>query len=179
MRAWVLLGLTCALGAGAAACSHEPRRIPLASPSPLVRTSPPPVSVIVAPPLVDPLTGIWTSPEWGVMRLTQRGTRVFGDYDWSGGQIDGEIVDGRLHFFWWEQVPLGQPYSQAPPAHRGDGYFDITPGSLDGSWRYETDFTNAAAFSASKWTARRTADLPPGYQYQPPPFGTPGAVALH
>ena len=180
--------LPLALGLGimtcASACSHEPRRA--IAPSAPAHTVTPTGPVTRSP---GPLTGTWTSPEWGIMRLTQLGTRVFGDYDWAGGQIDGEIVDGRLHFFWWEQVPLGQPYSSAPPAHRGDGYFKIEPAkpgsilsgsgslSLAGSWRYEVDFSDDEAFARSKWTATRTADLPASYQYQPPPYGTPGALA--
>ncbi|MCC6996635.1 MAG: hypothetical protein IT370_18635 [Deltaproteobacteria bacterium] len=190
MRRVLPLVLGLGIIASASACSHQPRRAIATGASTPAVTSPDPVAVATRP---GPLTGTWTSPEWGVMRLTQLGTRVFGDYDWAGGQIDGEIVDGRLHFFWWEQVPLGQPYSSAPPAHRGDGYFNLEPGfagsrlsgsapasvTLVGSWRYEVDFSDDEAFTRSKWTATRTADLPATYQYQPPPYGTPGALALH
>ncbi len=186
MRRVLHLALGLTLISFASACSHEPRRA--IAPSVTAHAVTPPATRAST---AGALTGTWTSPEWGVMRLTQLGTRVFGDYDWAGGQIDGEIVDGRLHFFWWEQVPLGQPYSSAPPAHRGDGYFKIEPAkpgsilsgsgsasiTLSGSWRYEVDFSDDDAFARSKWTATRTADLPASYQYQPPPFGTPGALA--
>jgi hypothetical protein len=120
------------------------------------------------------LTGLWNSPEWGTMRLVQKGRRIYGNYDWDGGQIDGYIQGDELRFWWWEQTPLGKSFAEADEGQRGDGCFTIAKDgkSLTGVWRYHSSI-KAGTKPTSAWTAQRTGALPEDFAYTPAAFTVP------
>ncbi|MBI3947240.1 MAG: hypothetical protein HY321_15045 [Armatimonadetes bacterium] len=123
------------------------------------------------------LTGLWNSPEWGAMRLVQKGRRIYGTYDWDGGQIDGYIQGDEIRFWWWELTPHGKPFADADLGQRGDGFFKISPDqrAFTGAWRYASGMKPDAPPTAA-WTAQKQGPLPADFQYQPPAFAIPEAA---
>ncbi|MDA0321251.1 MAG: hypothetical protein O2923_00835 [Verrucomicrobia bacterium] len=82
-------------------------------------------------------SGTWDSAQWGVMALVQSGTVVSGQWEYQNGRLQGNIVDGKLTFKWWQNVEPGAPYEDAANADRGDGYFILAADaqSFAGKWR--------------------------------------------
>jgi len=120
------------------------------------------------------LTGVWHSPEWGAMHLVQKGRRIYGTYDWDGGQVDGFIQGDELRFWWWEMTPHGKPFANADEGQRGDGVFTIAKDgkSLSGTWRYASDI-KAGQKPTATWTAQKKDALPAGFAYTPPGYAVP------
>ncbi len=88
------------------------------------------------------------------MQLNQEGIVVSGAYSYQdqAGYVQGSL-DGRLlRFRWWENVEIGQPYSQADKSSRGDGYFTLSEDgrSLKGEWRVE-----GSPYWEGAWTANK------------------------
>jgi hypothetical protein len=76
-------------------------------------------------------TGTWDT-EFGLMRLTQSGDTVSGDYDWDQGQISGRVIGDTLSGT-WNEAPSRQPPTDAGGVEltmRGDCQ------SFTGRWRY-------------------------------------------
>jgi len=82
-------------------------------------------------------SGAWDSAQWGAMVLEQSGAVVSGQWEYQNGQLQGNVVDGKLTFKWWQNVEPSAPYEDAANADRGDGYFILATDaqSFAGKWR--------------------------------------------
>jgi hypothetical protein len=76
-------------------------------------------------------TGTWDT-EFGLMRLSQSGETVSGDYDWDQGQISG-TVSGNVLRGTWNEAP-----SRQPPTDAGEVALTMRADcqSFTGQWRY-------------------------------------------
>ena len=84
------------------------------------------------------ISGTYES-EFGQVTLTQRGDRVFGSY--KGGTIEGRIIDGQIHYRFFEH------------ASEGRGVFTVTGrNQLQGNWWYTTASKRG---TAGVWTLSR------------------------
>lgn len=96
--------------------------------------------------------GSWRSRDFGVLRLQQQASRVWGDYEHNEGQLEGTVSGNRLTFRWWERTAHGGTWDAANPGERGDGYLVLSENgaTLKGEWRYDGSEGWDGPWSASR-----------------------------
>src|SRR5262245_34452847 len=112
LRSSLIVGLELSLAMAAAGCGGGGRRANV-SPGPM--------------PEGGTFTGIWHSPQYGEMHLSQTGTQVIGCYtkDERRGRIQGTVQGNLMRFEWSERREL---VSGRPVTTRGHGYFQYRVG---------------------------------------------------
>jgi hypothetical protein len=88
-------------------------------------------------------SGVWDS-NWGEMRLTQKGKRVFGTFKYRNGSLAGNLDGDVLHFKWKQQ--------ESRYAGSGSGYLQMAPDGqhLEGRWGYSEN-----EIEGGRWWADR------------------------
>jgi hypothetical protein len=87
--------------------------------------------------------GVWDS-NWGEMRLTQKGKRVFGTFKYRNGSLAGTLDGDVLHFRWKQ--------TESRYAGSGAGYLQLSPDGqhMEGRWGY-----NDNEIEGGRWWADR------------------------
>ena len=117
-------------------------------------------SVSSAPmPAGETFTGVWHSPQYGEMHITQTGAQVIGDYtqDERHGRIQGTAQGNVLRFEWSEEREL---ISGHPTTTRGHGYFQFQIGDdgdsyILGNWGHDENETGGGPWNAVRDRRRR------------------------
>jgi hypothetical protein len=105
-------------------------------------------------------TGVYFSPQYGEMHLTQNGSSVVGEFtkDERSGKLQGEAQGDLLRFQWRESKAM---ISNRPQETRGYGYFrymiDASNGDhiLKGRWGLKPDNFEGGEWNAYKSRARK------------------------
>jgi hypothetical protein len=105
-------------------------------------------------------TGVYFSPQYGEMHLSQTGSAVIGQYkrDERTGKIQGEAQGDVMRFEWKEYKAM---VSNRPQETRGHGYFrymiDASNGDhvLKGRWGLDEDDGNGGEWNAYKSRTRQ------------------------
>lgn len=105
-------------------------------------------------------SGVYFSPQYGEMRLTQNGSAVIGEYtkDERSGKIQGEANGDLLRFEWRETKAM---VANRPQETRGHGYFrymvDASNGDhiLKGRWGLLDDDAEGGEWNAYKSRTRK------------------------
>lgn len=140
----VCLGAIALLLAGLGGCSNtKSRKIP--DPDPM--------------PQGAGFQGVWFSPQYKHMYLTQSGDEVRGVYTYqTGGRLTGKVEGNLLKFKW--QDPGNKEKAERPM--EGHGYLKLVEEDgekkLKGEWGYGEKFTGAGPWSAEYIRQLKSSD---------------------
>lgn len=108
----------------------------------------------------ESFNGVWFSPQYGEMRLTQTGTAVVGEYEKNqrSGRIQGRVSGHILRFTWTERREL---VSGLPRTIEGRGYFELIMGedgrtNAIGEWGMGLDEVGGGIWRAYRLRQRST-----------------------
>ena len=110
------------------------------------------VSVAEGPmPEGGSFTGVWYSPQWGELHMSQTGAQVIGEYTRNErrGRIQGTVQGNVLRFEWTQSLEL---VGGRPTTTRGRGYFRYTIGDdgdhyFEGEWGHDDSLTGGGAWN--------------------------------
>lgn len=119
-----------------------------------------PVIKAAAMPQAGSFTGVYFSPQYGEMHLSQTGSAVVGQYkkDERTGRLQGEAQGDVMRFEWKEYKAM---VSNRPQETRGHGYFrymiDASNGDhvLKGRWGLDDDDSSGGEWNAYKSRTRQ------------------------
>lgn len=97
-------------------------------------------------------TGVWHSPQYGRMEMTQTGQQVVGSYekDERTGRIQGSVQGNVMRFEWTEEREM---VAGRPVTTRGRGYFRYEIGAdgdhyIRGEWGVDSNQTGGGEWNA-------------------------------
>ncbi len=111
-------------------------------------------------------TGVWHSPQYGEMHMTQTGEEVTGEYrkDERSGRLQGRVQGNVMHFEWSEEREL---VAGRPVVTRGRGYFRYAIGEdgdhyIRGEWGVDGSNRGGGEWNAVRDRRRRQPTLTSG-----------------
>lgn len=108
-------------------------------------------------------SGVYFSPQYGEMQLTQNGSAVTGEFtkDERSGKLQGEAQGDLLRFEWRESKAM---VANRPQQTRGHGYFRYMVDSVNGDhvlkgrWGLNDDDNHGGEWNAYKSRTRRPGE---------------------
>jgi hypothetical protein len=106
-------------------------------------------------------TGVWFSPQYGEMHLSQSGSNAVGRYekDERRGRIQGSVEGDIMRFEWTEKREI---IKNRPMETKGHGFFRITKNEAEDTWNLAGEWGNdQAETGGGPWTAVRSKTMQP------------------